>query len=63
MISVRQTGRGQGTRVLPTKHGETVRDQDTRTPCPCQCFYLAISEMMPGLVTTYYVRGDLRADP
>ena len=38
MICVRQTGRGQGTRVLPTKHGETVRDQDTRTPCPYQCF-------------------------
>ena len=62
MICVRQTGRGQGTRVLPTKHGETVRDQDTRTPCPYQWFYLAISEM-PILVTTYYVWGDLRADP
>ena len=61
MICVRQTGRGQGTRV-PTKHGETVRDQDTRTPCPCQCFCLAISEMSI-LVTTYYVWGDLRADP
>ena len=55
MISVRQPGRGQGTRVLPTEHGETAR----------QCFYPAISEMldyicglMPIRVATYYLWGS-----